>query len=105
MPQQVSSVVLRALDGAPLGDERIRDLVIAAARSLAERHGLDVLDVRADPDRLTCVLATDRIVAMGFAAELRRTTETWYARKFDGASLWGEPPRDEADEPEPWKRT
>lgn len=84
-----TSIVLRALEGEPLADERIRDLVVAAARALAERHGIELVDVRTEPDRVMCVLRADRMVAMGFAAELRRTTETWYARKFGVTTLWG----------------
>lgn len=100
-----TSIVLRALDGEPLADKRIRELVIAAARGLAERHGVELLDITAEGDRLTCVLAADRIVAMGFAAELRRTTDAWHAHKFNGATLWGDPRRDEAEEREPWSET
>ena len=36
------------------------------------------------------MLATGRIQAIGFAAELRRLTTAWYAHKFGVGELWGE---------------
>lgn len=84
-----SRVRLRALQGTPLSDERVRGTVIAAAESLAERTGVKVLELRADDASITAVLDTDRIAAIGFAAELRRVTSTWYAARHAGEELWG----------------
>jgi len=88
------AIVLRALAGEPLRQDRVRAMVIAAARGLAEREGVDLVAVDADPDRVTLILRTDRIVALGFAAELRRGTDAWYRGRF-GTSLWGDPPTEE----------
>jgi len=88
------AVVLRALAGEPLRDEKVRSMVVAAARALAEREGVELVAVDADPDRVTLLLRTDRIVALGFAAELRRGTDAWYRGRHN-ATLWGDPPAEE----------
>lgn len=84
-----SRVRLRALQGTPLSDERVRGTVIAAAESLAERTGVKVVELHTDDASVTAVLDADRITAIGFAAELRRVTSTWYAARYAGGELWG----------------
>jgi len=98
-----SAVTLRALEGDPLSDDRIREMVIATAHALAERHGFKVLAIHAEPDRITVKLNAGRIEALGFAAELRRSTTRWYMQKYGARTLWGELPPDENDDGEPWK--
>ncbi len=66
-------------------------MVVATAEALAERHGLRILDIRTDETSVTATVAADRIVAIGFAAELRRLTSRWYRHKFGVDTLWGEP--------------
>lgn len=90
MTRDITSIRLRALQGTPLADPAVRNMVIAAARALGERHGVDVLRVDAGPDQITCTILADRIVAMGFAAELRRSTSAWYEHKFGVSDMWGE---------------
>lgn len=84
-----SSVRLRAKAGPMLTDPALREQVLAAARALAERTGVEVVHLTADPSSVEATLVGDELVAVGFAAELRRTTEHWY-RSRTGASLWGE---------------
>jgi hypothetical protein len=103
-----SAVTLRALQGHPLREAHIRDMVIASARAIAERHGVLMLDLLAEDDRITVTLGGGRIVAIGFAAELRRVTNAWYSRKYREATLWGEPDHDGPDDDDPadvWKQT
>ena len=102
-PEPVSEVTLRALEGAPLKDRRIREMVIATARAIAERQGITVMDMRADADRITVKLKTGRIESIGFAAELRRLTTKWYTQKYGEATLWGEAQPDDEDQSESWK--
>jgi hypothetical protein len=97
----MSEITLRALEGRPLADRVVREMVVATARAIAERQGVALLDVRAAPDHVTANLRAGRIEAIGFAAELRRLTTHWYTRKFGERTLWGEPPADEGEE---WKR-
>lgn len=68
-------------DPRPLADERVRETVIAVARSIAERTGVEVLDVSATDTALTAVISAPRVAAMGFAAELRRATNDWHAKR------------------------
>jgi hypothetical protein len=95
-PPKATVVTLRALQGRPLEQEPVREMVLATARAIAERQGVTVLEVRAEPASITVTLAATRIVAIGFAAELRRLTTTWYTRKYGEESLWGQP----ADRPD-----
>ncbi|HMN95681.1 MAG TPA: hypothetical protein PKC43_03315 [Phycisphaerales bacterium] len=83
-------ITLRALRGTPLADVSVRNVVVAAAHALAERHGFALLDVDAAPDRITCTIDADRTVALGFAAELRRGTNAWHEERTGGESLWGD---------------
>lgn len=94
MADRSSTITLRALEGEPLADPRIADMVIATARALAERHGFEVLHVETDSaaDAVTFTLNAGRIEALGFAAELRRLTTRWYTQKYGEPTLWGEPP-------------
>jgi allophanate hydrolase subunit 1 len=100
MSGAITEVTLRALEGQPLEDLRVRDMVEATARAIAERQGVEVLDLHAAPDRITVTLKTGRIESLGFAAELRRLTTRWYTQKFGERTLWGEP----LEEGEEWKR-
>lgn len=98
--EPVTEITLRALEGRPLEDERVRSMVEATAHAIAERQGVKVLKLIASPDRITARLNVGRIAAMGFAAELRRLTTNWYTQKFGERTLWGEP----IEEGEEWKR-
>lgn len=90
MTEPPTAITLRALEGAPLADPKIRDLVVATANAIAERNGVAVTAIRADAAAITVDLVASRLVALGFAAELRRLTDAWH-RKKSGVSLWGEP--------------
>lgn len=90
MTRPTTTITLRALKGEPLTDRVVRDMVVAAAHALAERHGVEVIDVAAKPDRVVCTLAAERIVALGFAAELRRSTNAWYEHKYEAGEMWGD---------------
>lgn len=92
---ETSTLRMRALSGTPLADARTRDTVLAVARAIAERTGVTVRELSAQPDSLTVTLETGKLAALGFLAELRRNTNTWFAAKHQGQSLWGEPAHDE----------
>jgi hypothetical protein len=77
-------------EGAPLGDERTRETVLAAAHALAERFGIEVVGTRVSPASLSITLGADEATAVGFAAELRRTTNAWHQSK-PGGPLWVTP--------------
>lgn len=92
-----SSVTLRARAGQPLADPRVRDTVAATAHAIGERTGVRVVHVDPHDDRVTITLEGEKIVSVGFAAELRRLTNRWYRDKH-GVTLWGDDPTGT----EPW---
>lgn len=84
------TATLHAIDGAPLADEKVRRMVIASAEALAERSGVRLVRVTATDTSLEAVLEAEEVVAVGFAAELRRSTNDWWAAKSGGEVLWAE---------------
>lgn len=98
---ETATVTLRARLGVPLADDTTRRNVVAAAHALAERTGISLLRLDVNPDALTVTLQTSRLGAVGFAAELRRHTNAWYARHHPGDTLWGHDPDPGPDE-ETW---
>lgn len=101
-----STIVLRALKGRPLTDKKVRAIVESSAWAIGERTGVRVISVETEDDRIRVALECSRLVAVGFAAELRRLTERWYAAKFPDSNraLWGlgpdrEKPDDDSDAP------
>lgn len=72
---------------APLADKAIRSMVLATARAIAERTGIELLDLRATPRGVEATIAGPEVVAVGFVAELRRLTNAWH-RTRTGRDLW-----------------
>lgn len=101
MNEQASVITLRALQGEPLADPRTRETVLSTAYAIAERQGIDVLAAEVTPASITVTLRTGRIESLGFAAELRRNTTSWYTNKFNVPTLWGEASDNEPGEE--WK--
>jgi D-glycero-D-manno-heptose 1,7-bisphosphate phosphatase len=89
-----STVRLRALDGTPMRDAKVRATVMSTAAAIAERTGIALLAIEADDRSVTVTIDADRIAGLGFLAEVRRLTGAWYAGKHGGASLWGEGDRE-----------
>lgn len=100
MTSERSSITLRALSGRPLLDPVVRDMVIATAHSIAERNGVTLAAIHTSDDALTATLEASRLVALGFAAELRRVTSMWYTKKYSEPTLWGEPGEPPGQAPE-----
>ncbi len=86
-PGDSTTVTLRALDGRPLADSRTRETVLATARAIAERTGVDLTDLSATDSSVTATLAAPRLAALGFLAELRRLTNAWSIAKH-ARDLW-----------------
>jgi hypothetical protein len=94
--QERSTVVLRshavgALSetAGPLGDPDVRRIVVAAAEGIAERTGVRLLSIEPAADAVTLTVEGPTLVAVGFAAELRRATEQWHRAKY-GQPLWSD---------------
>ncbi|MEZ6242759.1 MAG: HAD-IIIA family hydrolase [Phycisphaerales bacterium] len=82
-----TTVTLRARDARPLADARTKETVLATARAIAERTGIELTDLAATDSSVTATLAASRLAALGFLAELRRLTNAWSHAKLDQA-LW-----------------
>lgn len=85
-----------AVTGA-LSDMTVHDTVVSSAEGIAERTGVRLVSIEVDEGGVTAFVEGDRLAALGLAAELRRLTGAWYARRRPGDHLWIEPP-DDADE-------
>ncbi len=90
-PTHAERVSLRTLDENhhPLADDRVRATVAAAARGIAERAGVRLLELTLTDNAVTATLATHRLAAMAFMNELRRHTNAWHT-KSKGTPLWPE---------------
>jgi hypothetical protein len=86
--------------GPTLRDGRVRSTVQSAAHAIAERIGVQILNLAMTDEAIEVTLACDEVAALGFAAELRRLTEAWHQTKYHD-TLWGQPPVEEGEE---WKR-
>ncbi|USN99271.1 MAG: HAD-IIIA family hydrolase [Phycisphaeraceae bacterium] len=88
-----SVVTLRAFDSRPLADADTRRTVESAARAIAERIGVRLIDLTLDDRSVSATLAIHRLGALGFMAELRRATNVWYTHKHPGQKLWPATPK------------
>ncbi|MSR45268.1 MAG: HAD family hydrolase [Phycisphaerales bacterium] len=81
-----SAVRITALVGA-LGDPRAHAEVRTAAEELATREQVRIVRLVVDESGVELEIVGSEIVAVGFAAELRRTTNDWASRAGIGP-LW-----------------
>ena len=104
MSNPTSTITLRAITGTPLRDARVRRIVEATARAISERHNVELVSMQTTDDSVTVTLAAHRLAAIGFVAELRRLTTSWYRVERPEDSLWGEPAAQhgEDDDPADW---
>jgi len=106
MTGPTSTITLRAISGTPLRDARVRRIVEATARAISERHNVELVSMETADDSVTVTLAAHRLAALGFIAELRRLTTSWYRVERPEESLWGESAAqhgdDDADDPADW---
>lgn len=102
---------LRALDGEPLADPVVARTVLATARAIAERTGVDLRSIEHDARTVTVALAAGPLETVAFLAELRRLTNAWHAGRTGRdplrPSLWGDAPETDSgqtfDLGEPWR--
>lgn len=84
---------LNAASEGALAEHAVHDMVVASAEAIAERTGVRLVSIEADGSGITAIIEGDRLAALGLAAELRRLTGAWYARRHPGERLWHEPPQ------------
>lgn len=94
-PGDRSTVTLRSQafgEGAdaagPLSDDDVRRIVVASAQAIAERTGVALHGASIEGHVLSLTIQGPTLVAIGFAAEVRRVTEAWHRAKY-GHGLWG----------------
>lgn len=87
------AVRLAFADEADLDDERLRETVLAAANGIAERTGVTLQRAAIDDRWLEIAIEGPPILAIGLAAELRRTTDRWHLDRR-GVHLWVAPDPD-----------
>ena len=89
MSRNHSTAILRATAADAMADPAIREMVEATARGIAERTGVELLNVWADEQSVEVTVDGSVIIAVGLVAELRRTTDQWH-RTHTGTPLWVE---------------
>ncbi len=90
-----TTVTRRAPKGRPLADEHIRATVESVAHAIAERTGIPLLALATEDDAITATLATHRLAATAFMAELRRATNAWHEGRGHDTPLWPRTPTDD----------
>ena len=87
--QPTSSATLHPIDplAHPLSDDKIRRTVESTANAIAERTGIRLIELDTTDTAVTATLATHKLGALAFMAELRRTTNRWH-RAHTGQDLW-----------------
>jgi D-glycero-D-manno-heptose 1,7-bisphosphate phosphatase len=71
----------------PLSDDKIRRTVESAACALAERTGIKIIELDTSDAQVTVTLATHKLAALAFMAELRAITNRWH-QSHTGHDLW-----------------
>ena len=72
---------------AELDDPRVPDTIVAAARGIAERTGVELVEIEWRSGTLAVGVRGPEITVIGLLAELRRSTERWH-RDHGGGALW-----------------
>jgi D-glycero-D-manno-heptose 1,7-bisphosphate phosphatase len=72
-----------------LADEDFREAVRSMARGLAERTGIALEEIEIDARGVTVTVAGGPVIALGFAAELRRDSERWWRSHRAAECPWG----------------
>ncbi len=71
----------------PLADEKIRRIVEAAALAIAERTGIELIELDTSDTQISATIAIDKLGALAFMAQLRRDTNRWH-KAHTGTNLW-----------------
>ena len=83
-----SMVTLHARPEVDLHGPDLRAAITTMAEGLAERTGVRLRGLDWNTHGLTATVEGGEIIALGFAAELRRTTERWWHAHGGSGPLW-----------------
>jgi len=81
-------VTLHASPEVDLHEPRLRAAITAAAEGLAERTGVRLRGLDWNTRSVTATVEGGEIVALGFVAELRRTSDRWWRAHGGSGTLW-----------------
>lgn len=84
----VGMVTLHARPEVDLHAPALRAAIITAAEGLAERTGVRLRGLDWNTHGLTATVEGGEVIALGFAAELRRTMERWWRAHGGSGPLW-----------------
>ena len=88
-PTVLASVVtLHAANPNVLNDKVLRSAITTAAESLAERSGVRLVSLEWSRQAVTSTVQGGELIALGLAAELRRTTDRWWQVHGGSTPLW-----------------
>ena len=85
----ISTVTLHPIDpyAHPLTNEKIRKTVESSAHAIAERTGIELINLETTASSVTATLKVHKLGALAFMAELRRITNRWHM-SHTGKTLW-----------------
>ncbi len=85
--ETASRIRLHTAPDVDLEETDVADTIIAAAHAAAERIGVSLQTAAFEHDGLVLEVEGPMLVAIGLAAELRRSTDHWH-RERTGRHLW-----------------
>jgi len=85
----VGSVTLHARRSDILSDAVFKETIKSMAHALAQRTGIQLLQLEFHTNSVTATVEGGEVIALGFATELRRDTERWWRSHRAPESPWG----------------
>jgi hypothetical protein len=85
----IGSVALHARRSDILSDAVFKETIKSMAHALAQRTGIQLLQLDFHATKVNATVAGGEVIALGFATELRRDTDRWWRSHRAPESPWG----------------
>ena len=85
----IGSVSLHARRSDILSDDVFKETIKSMAHALAQRTGIQLLQIDFHTNTVTATVEGGEVIALGFATELRRDTDRWWRSHRAPESPWG----------------
>jgi D-glycero-D-manno-heptose 1,7-bisphosphate phosphatase len=85
----IGSVALHARRSDILSDAVFKETIKSMAHALAQRTGIQLLQIDFHTNSVTATVEGGEVIALGFATELRRDTDRWWRSHRAPESPWG----------------
>ncbi len=85
----IGSVALHARRSDILFDAVFKETIKSMAHALAQRTGIQLLQIEFHTNSVTATVEGGEVIALGFATELRRDTDRWWRSHRAPESPWG----------------